>query len=112
MHPGVSPDKEEEEGEDWVADVEKLLFNFVLEGDVISPQISLYQTIFDDIGLPTGQYKQVGIYTSYNTFLIEYDIPVPYDAFHNLDLFLIVQGIGVDVGVYTVDFWITGAKEG
>jgi hypothetical protein len=108
LHPGVSPDK----GEDWVADIEKLLFNFVLEGDVISPRVSLYQTVFDDIGLPTGEYKQVGIYIGYDGFLLEYDISVPYDAFYNLDLFFIVQGIGVDVGGYTVDFWITGTKEG
>ena len=111
LHPGVSPDKEEER-EDGVSDVEKLLFNFVLEGDVLSPQVSLYQTVFDDLGLPTGEYRQVGIYIGYSGFLVEYDISVPYDSFHNLDLFLIVQGIGVDVGSYTVDFWMTGLKDG
>ena len=110
LHPGVSPDKLES----WAPDVSKLKFNFVLEGEIYAPQVSLYQTVFDEVGLPTGEYKQVGIYIGYNVdgYLIEYDISVPYDEFHNVDLFFIVQGFGIEDGTYSIDFWITGSKEG
>ena len=85
---------------------DEILVNFVVETDVfIDPRLSLWQTIYDDLGVPTGDYQNLGIFVGVDGNLVVLDIPVTYHPFWNNDLFVLMEGYGFGYEGYTIDFW-------
>jgi len=85
---------------------DEILFNAVVETDpLVDPRISLWQTVYDSFGAPTGDYQLIGTYIGVDGNLVILDIPVPYNSFTNNDLFMVLDGFGVGYEEYIVDFW-------
>jgi hypothetical protein len=84
----------------------EILVNFVVEMDpFIDPKLSLWQTIYDPLGVPTGDYQNLGLFVGVDGNLVVLDIPIPYHAFTNNDLFVVMEGYGFGNEEYTIDFW-------
>ena len=87
---------------------DEVMVNIMVETDpFIAPRVSLYQTIYDTLGAPTGDYQLIGTYVGVDGNLIILDVPIPYHSFTNNDLYLLLEGYGplnVYEG-YVIDFW-------
>jgi len=87
---------------------DEVRFNVMVETDVfIAPRVSLYQTVYDSLGTPTGEYQLIGTYVGVNGNLIILDVPIPYHSFTNNDLFLLLEAYSPINGYegYVIDFW-------
>tara|TARA_R110002110_G_scaffold211268_1_gene423931 strand:- start:1525 stop:2034 length:510 start_codon:yes stop_codon:yes gene_type:complete len=87
---------------------DEIKFNAIVETDpFIAPKVSLYQTIYDSFGTPTGEHQLIGTYIGVNGNLVILDVPIPYHSFTNNDLFLLLEGYTTINGYkgYVIDFW-------
>ena len=87
---------------------EEVIFNFVVktEDDVV-PAAYLYQTIYDELGVPQD-HQQLGIFYGVPGELVVLDFHVPYHFLDNNDLYLRVDGIYPTDFIekeYSVQYW-------
>lgn len=87
--------------------VTEISINIVVETEffLLAPRVSLYQTIFDEFGEPTGNHQLLGQFMGTDGELVILGWPVPYDYFYNNDLFIVLESFGVGVDEYELEFW-------
>tara|TARA_Y100000310_G_scaffold303811_1_gene342446 strand:+ start:180 stop:749 length:570 start_codon:yes stop_codon:yes gene_type:complete len=88
--------------------VEELHFSFAIHTELdITAKATLYQTIYDDIGNPTGDYQLIGQFTQGPGLLFVDEFAVPHDTLENNDLFVVVEAFGNPntVAYYEMEYW-------
>jgi len=87
--------------------VTEIPMNIVVETEFffLAPKVRLYQTIYNDLGVPTGDHQLLGQFVGTDGELIILDWPVPYDSFYNNDLFVVLESFGPGQEEYELEFW-------
>ena len=70
-----------------------------------TPKVTLYQTIYDELGEETGEYLQVGTFVGEEGYVEVTAYPIEYDFFRRNDLFFVLEGFGDGFDEYVIEFF-------
>jgi hypothetical protein len=88
--------------------VEEMRVSFVVTTDLnATPKIKLYQTVYDQLGNPTGEYQLVGFFVQGPGLLYVDQAVIPHNPFENNDLFVVLEAEGdpYHIAEYELEFW-------
>ena len=87
----------------------EILINLIVETDTdVSPSLRLWQTVYDNLGEPTGTYQSLGTFFGSDGMLVILDFPIPFDFMTNNDLFVQLEAVGtlpLSYHEYTMEYY-------
>ena len=88
--------------------VEEIYISIVVETDLWTvPKVKLFQTTYDNVGAPTGNYTLIGQYVQGPGLLFVDRATVPHDMLENNDLFIVLEVLGDPyyLAEYELEYW-------
>ena len=88
----------------------QVVFNITISCDLdVVPVVELLQTVYDGLGVPTGEYQSLGTFFGAAGVLTVLDWPVPYNFQNQNDLYVRVTGLSTSTDnmnkLYKLDYF-------